>query len=409
LQTGEVTTLDIAAGTAEYRIDLLVGAYTAFTWRAEYRVGQGYSEMVVDAAGERRAVSLRPIEVAEGATATADLCDPLPLEVRPPGSGSGPSPAGLVFASGEGLLVTDGDGRVQIVLDVSPAELSPGGRRALYVQDDDLWLADLDTGERRNLTNTPDRIELLPRWWPARPGWVAFSSYARGREITLGPGVFPTLVMLDGTGYTVIDETADAYQFSLSPDGRTVAYGLGPSAWLYDADSAAYTAFDPAAFGLDLSGTDPAPVSLTIGKPAFAPDGRRISWLLGQQLNDGSSLSGHAVFDLEARTAVVVHPHAVAGTDGVPPAAAWSPDGQWLALEAWAADPAQAGLWVARSDGQVEQRLGEGTGPVWSPDGLWVAWMTPQNEILATAAATWETQPLAHPVGAGLAGWRRLP
>jgi hypothetical protein len=52
-----------------------------------------------------------------------------------------------------------------------------------------------------------------------------------------------------------------------------------------------------------------------------------------------------------------------------PPALAWGPDGKWITLSDGSLSD-DAGLWVARTDGQGEEyHLGRGGNPVWSPDG----------------------------------------
>ena len=103
------------------------------------------------------------------------------------------------------------------------------------------------------------------------------------------------------------------------------------------------------------------------------------------------------MFDVEARTARVLHPFAPQGV-GWSAAPAWSPDGQWLAFgDSSTLD--QAGLWVARADGLWEEHhLGLGGNPVWSPDGKWLAFQSFAQDgppaCVLVEAGTWQVRPL---------------
>jgi len=56
------------------------------------------------------------------------------------------------------------DGQPVQIFDRADALISPDGTQTLYREMDDLWLADLVTGEQRNLTQTPDRAECCAQW-----------------------------------------------------------------------------------------------------------------------------------------------------------------------------------------------------------------------------------------------------
>ncbi|MCB0036879.1 MAG: PD40 domain-containing protein, partial [Anaerolineales bacterium] len=71
----------------------------------------------------------------------------------------------------------------------------------------------------------------------------------------------------------------------------------------------------------------------------------------------------------------------IAGTDGWPMAAVWSHDGQWLAVNEWAADRNEAGLWLYRADGSEIQHLGSNTAePVWSADSSQLLYVRYEQE-----------------------------
>ncbi len=411
LGTTAVTELPIAENQLSYTIALEPGTYTAFSWRPTYEFGQGVSVLVDDGNGSQRAESLRPLEVAAGVTVTADLCDPLPNDVRPDGlADAPPSPAGLVYGSVSGVGIMDAAGQMLPVFNRSESVLSPDGTQALYVNDDDIWLADLGSGQHSNLTNTPDRIEHTPQRWPARPDTVLFSSHALDREILMGPGIFPTLTRTDGTGYTILFEDSDAYAMAPSPDGVTVAYGIGPVAWLHNVESGQRTPFDPTQQGLDLSAQPRQPVNVSIGNPAWDPTGtRRMTWTVGFFFEDGTNQISTGLFDLGSGTASLLHPYEMAGIDGFPPAAQWSPNGQWLAAPVWSLDPSEQGLWVWRADASFERYLGQGGSPTWSPDGRWLAWTDALNSTIASRPQSTDLFVLPRPADHWLMGWRTAP
>jgi Tol biopolymer transport system component len=150
--------------------------------------------------------------------------------------------------------------------------------------------------------------------------------------------------------------------------------------------------------------------------PAWPPDGRRLVWLIADCREDGCQRSV-GVFDLEARTARLLHPHRPAGMGGQPPAPIWRPDGQWLAVAVWAEDRAESGIWVLRVDGGQEDEhhpaTGRGRGSpetVWSPDGGWLAigdsaqGEGPKCFWLAEVGA-WGLEPFDLPADATLVAW----
>ena len=135
---------------------------------------------------------------------------------------------GLVYRTADGLWQVSDDGRPTLIFDLTGARISPDGARALFLEKDagdpDLWLADLITGERRNLTAATDRSEGDVCWWPARPDVVHLSSLPQ--EVNPGPGAtgFLTVVGVIGNGYRVLDDAHHTEGLPApSPDGHTVA------------------------------------------------------------------------------------------------------------------------------------------------------------------------------------------
>jgi len=289
-------------------------------------------------------------------------------------------PVGLVYQASDGLWHVSTGGQLMQILEKLAASqyttwpaISPDDTQIVYTEADELWLIDVASGERRNLTQTPDRSECCAQWWPGQPDLILFSSWLLDPE-SEGPNYgFPTVVSLDGSGYAVLDESQVSYALPApSPDGQTVAYDRAGQAWLYRSD------IGPEPLDLTLYGLSSDP-DLRVVSPSWSPDGWRLAWVIGG-CRAGECQTSIGVFDLEAQAVRFLHPYSPVGMGGQPPAPVWSPDGRWLAFTAVAMDREDAGLWVARVDGQQEEeyRLATGHGrampnPVWSPDGRWLA------------------------------------
>ena len=177
--------------------------------------------------------------------------------------------AGLIYQASNALWRIEADGQAIQIAGFSGATVSPDGSQLLFERDDDLWLVDLDSGAESNLTNTPDRFESGGRWGPTGSHLIVFGS----REATdIGPSTgHLSLMTTDGSDGRVLEpERSSNADPAFAPHGRTIAYDLGGSAWLYHVDSGSSEELDLAYYGLN------NPEGIKIGSPAWSPDNQKI-------------------------------------------------------------------------------------------------------------------------------------
>jgi hypothetical protein len=352
-----------------------------------------------------------PVVTPEVTPTTPAPTEPDPTGTAEPSATPGTNPAfdapveGLTYSAPDGIYWVDMNGQQFKIFDRPDAAISPDARQALYVEGGDIWLTVLGSGEATNLTNTPDREEHSPHWWQARTDIVVFGSYPVGTEPRLNPLFLPSMVRTDGTDYRVLDSEVDASSVGLSPDGHTIAYGLGPVGYLYDIDTNQRTVFDPRDYGIVLEGTLPAPSNWSVGGPAFSSDGTHMSWTMMLVFDDGNNQVSQIIVDLAAHTYSQMHVYHMGPSDATPVGGAWSPDGQWLAYFTLSADPSDYGIWAARADGTEERYLGSGYGAVWRDDGGWVAYNGSQGLTVMFHAEDWRATSFSGPVNSGVIGW----
>ena len=330
-------------------------------------------------------------EILESFERTASAGQPPAATATPIESAASDPAAGLIYSTAETLWGIDVDGSPVALIDEPTARVSPDGARAVFatgltdVRASDIWLVDLRTGTRRNVTNTPDREEVNPLWWPGRSDVIGFGS---AEDIEIPDEGYPTVIRVDGTGYEVLDDE-EGGPVGLSPDGALAAYGG------YDHLGRIYRwggepePFDPNAHGISVD---------KLYVPAWHPDGRHLAWEVGGDLTgEGLWQIGIVVFDLQAGTSQLLHAYEPKG-GSFPHYLAWSPDGEWLAFVTYQEPPSSGrlpNLWVVRPQDQNEVYVGGGVDPVWSPDGQLLAFTEVRKEgnTLAIAGADgWQVQ-----------------
>ena len=356
-----------AAEAAQISPDVSSVGTSMMTWVATPHF---YAEdrLIVLYVGENEPVMRALAGVLGAPIATGQTAEAFPLEEPPtPSTDSEPSApdqlhplAGLVYRHGQDIWIIDEKGEPLFVFDEPSARLSADGRFVLYIPeyDPDIWLADLTTGETRNLTASSGRYNGSAQWWPGRQDVIIF-----GSSDDLGPGFGnPTTVLIDGSDYRILDEERSG-PLALSADGEKLAYGGFDFSGRIMQQGSAPVDLDPSEYGLDIE---------EVFQPAWSPDGRKIAWKVGGDQARQGWTSGVAVFDLENKSAELFHTYTAVGGGGVPHYLSFSPNGEWLAFVTFnesAEDGRRPNLWIARPDGQGEERLGTAFESAWHPDG----------------------------------------
>jgi hypothetical protein len=308
-----------------------------------------------------------------------------------------------VAASEPGLWNVRPNGLMQLIsadFDATlRAEMSPDGKQLLYATADwDVWLMDIASGETRNVTNTPDRSEGMPRWWPGHPDSFLCGSWDNAQG-AMGFG-YLTEVRFDGT-YQVLDPRGELYlAFAPSPDGQSIAYLLKPidenlpsGLWLYRRGE----------------GPQPVPVvadaftkPISVEDVSWSPDNR-----LGIALTEGPAGTPRtltAVVDVKKQSVEVLRTYSGIETDasGASNAPHWSPSGDWLVMFTATDDVANdSGIWLNDAQGThplltdlsglyqgSHHTVGEA--PSISPDGRWVAAFTSNGDIIFMRVGDWK-------------------
>jgi TolB protein len=210
-----------------------------------------------------------------------------------------------------------------------------------------------DGSDVRAVSGVPKGIVTSPDWSPdgKRIVFVLDTSPLTGKCC---PN-FPTslyVVQPNGSGFRRLtpkgsfDETP-----AWSRDGTRIAFararpdGSGGRLYVMDADGSRQR---PLTAGVSGGEQD----------PTWSPDGRRVTFLAGEDI--------HVVDVASRRERSLLHGEVMAS------APAWSPNGVWIAFVA-GLDPWDSNLVLMRPDGThrrtIARHVAHGTRPAWSPDG----------------------------------------
>lgn len=306
-----------------------------------------------------------------------------------------PEPAhpasGLVFTNNDGTWWINRQGELEFLIDREFARFSPDKQALVYIEDHpttylgEIWLMDVSTRERMNLTNTPERDEASPTWSSDRKDVLYFGS---DTQSGMTNSMFPTMVGWDGSGYQILDQETGGFR-GVSLDGGTIIYGGYEGTGMTITGGSEKGIFDPGEYGLTVE---------KLYTPVWSPDGKKIAWFVGGDFDGiGTIHLAIALFDLDAKTALTLHPYTPVGGSSFMNELAWSPDGEWLTFTTYGEPPATGrapNLWAIQSDGSDETYIGEGSVPVWRYDGQVLAFQAldenQTEEIFLVDANTWE-------------------
>ena len=284
--------------------------------------------------------------------------------------------AGLVYVNDQGLWIINRSGKAEYLFE-QYGRISPDQKMVVYSEKDendnyDIWLANLATNERHNLTQSPDMNDCYPEWWAAHPELIVFgtSTSASTHACPWYHGN-PTTINTDGSNYHVL-EAFGCTNLALSTDGVKIAYACEDQAHIYEWGKGADN-FDSSIFGQTIT---------NFSQAAWSPAAGSLAWRASGDFVENNN-TAIVVFNLLSQSSQVLHPYTitVCGGAGDFHWLSWSPKGDLIAFiticdpiiinKNWIAMPNSIGTWlyVSDIDGQDAYFVGMGIDPIWSPDG----------------------------------------
>jgi Tol biopolymer transport system component len=304
-------------------------------------------------------------------------------------------PAGLIFRTADGLWRIGPGGRFHRLSIHADAVPSPDFAQIAYVQAGDIFVADLASGRARNVTNTADRIECCPVWWPGKSDLILFGSWPSDYErwdIPFGSFEYGylTAAKTDGSTYEILDEEQIFYTYlQPAPYKDVLLYGEGISTERGDFQQRLYRQVGGAA-PLSLTALEIFPADKRLEEdglqaPAWAPRGNLLAGFVYRSGLPGSNLyEGLVVADLEAQTVRHLYEYVVFGTDTHPARPVWSPDGTTIAFFAREDNLSKTGLRVMEIESGRTLFAPETDGSLYCwPVILW----RPDSRLLACGAS----------------------
>ena len=268
--------------------------------------------------------------------------------------------------------------------------------------DGNLSLLDLNTGEYKQILNTPGRF-FIPYYWPSVTPGMIFAG-AGTIEVSV-PGVMPrgwchtssgecntflSVISVDGSKNEVLDNTTGIeFPPAITPDGKLLFYDGGSILHL---DTGWIEKITPKNADIEIAfsydSNEPQLVA-----PEISPDGKKVAWL--GHVNDHGD-NGIYIYDIDRRewkflatyfpqfVTMTLAPHQT----WKEPFMNWSPDSRWLAISGMAMKPMESTfnsekmttngfLWIFNILDGTAIRTSTGDysfeEPIWSPDGKQMA------------------------------------
>ncbi len=280
-----------------------------------------------------------------------------------------PAPIGLLYSPAAGGIWQIGaDGQPQQLTAQQDAVPAPDGRHAFYVADESLWLIDLASDERTQLTNPEAGIYLAgTQQWADNE--MILAGIWLNLETESGPNWgHPAWIDIVSGELTLIDEPAQFLMRSrpaVSATGSVAFDQVGRTGddrdfnWIYQPETGLMN-FVASDF---VNATD----NTVYTSPALSADGRFLAWLA----STGNNLNQLAVFDLESGSVANLPAYQGVGFGGPYPNPVISPDPNWIALRQITVDQAKMGLWLYTQDGQEPVFIAQNGGEsVWANEHL---------------------------------------
>jgi Tol biopolymer transport system component len=244
---------------------------------------------------------------------------------------------------------------------------SPTNSWALYNSEGDQWVADLATGEKRNLTEAIDDWVCCGQWWPGHPNEILYTSILENSSHE--PSVIGVLTKFDLTTNQATPLIPDHLlnSFSPHPDGNRIAIQSTMGAYRYFDTTRTILPFYAEEYGFRF------PIEL-LYSPAYSPDGTKLVWRADWigvnpgNLNNLSS-SGVLLFDLNERTVNEIGNIHQFNIDKLPPPPPkFSPNGRYLAAEKIEIGEKDISIHYP----QHTSRFLYAENPIWSPNSIWI-------------------------------------
>jgi len=279
-----------------------------------------------------------------------------------------PAPSGLVYYSDNGIWLIGKDSTPQFLLEGTryiSIEFSSDGKKFLYRDSRNLWyhIVDLVGGDSSEIAGNPNYHFCNLSWWHDNPGYLigAFQHVldSGGMYCIAVPGIMRE----DGTGmFFLSDEkslliTANEYAHA----GDILAFDINGQPWIYKF-GVGKEPFNVKTY--DFAGPD----ELNFSRPSLSNDQRFLAWVVYETVEDKTT-QGVAVFDMENRSSIFLHPYNVCCWEGLYTSVYWSNSDNYLAIHNPLNDTEFDLLWVVTIDGRLTyQDEGHTIGVLeWSP------------------------------------------
>jgi hypothetical protein len=218
----------------------------------------------------------------------------------------------------------------------------------------DIWSINLQTGEKTNLSKTPDRIEYGPILMNDQQHLVFRSDHIDNIG-QFSTGLF-TSMKVDGSNYNVYTQLEDTYMFKISPD-RSKAAIFGGEVFTIE------NGFQQTP--LKIIG-EIVPENFELIHPSWSPDSNYIGWSVYSN-EEFTQVNGIGIQDVNSNTIRFFIPYRQYFSE-YPRAPEFSPDNKWMSITKLGNATSKWRLTFVSIDDSEEHDLGEFFNPVWNFD-----------------------------------------